>query len=68
MSCPLNYANNESSSSEHDAEAVPLTPEAGKIYGEYLELDKLLNAQNMASEEHHRPVHDEHLFIITHQG
>lgn len=40
----------------------------GVVYSEYLELDKLLNAQRMMSAVHHRPVHDEHLFIITHQG
>uniref|UniRef100_UPI003A9A66EE Tryptophan 2,3-dioxygenase n=1 Tax=Drosophila melanogaster TaxID=7227 RepID=UPI003A9A66EE len=40
----------------------------GKIYGEYLMLDKLLDAQCMLSEEDKRPVHDEHLFIITHQA
>lgn len=38
------------------------------LYGEYLVLDKLLSAQRMLSTEHNRPVHDEHLFIITHQG
>ncbi|KAH8289325.1 hypothetical protein KR054_003858, partial [Drosophila jambulina] len=53
---------------EHDDNAVPLTTEVGKIYGEYLMLDKLLDAQCMLSQEDKRPVHDEHLFIITHQG
>lgn len=40
----------------------------GMLYGEYLVLDKLLSAQRMLSTEHNRPVHDEHLFIITHQA
>lgn len=31
-------------------------------------LDKILNAQRMLSVEGKRTVHDEHLFIITHQG
>lgn len=31
-------------------------------------LNKLLDAQRMRSAESSRPVHDEHLFIITHQG
>ncbi|KAH8367801.1 hypothetical protein KR084_002939, partial [Drosophila pseudotakahashii] len=53
---------------DHDDSAVPLTTEVGKIYGEYLMLDKLLDAQCMLSEEDKRPVHDEHLFIITHQA
>lgn len=42
--------------------------EAGMLYGEYLMLDKILKAQRMLSVENKRPVHDEHLFIITHQG
>ncbi|XP_017125795.1 tryptophan 2,3-dioxygenase [Drosophila elegans] len=63
MSCP--YAGN---GNDHDDNAVPLTTEVGKIYGEYLMLDKLLDAQCMLSEEDKRPVHDEHLFIITHQA
>lgn len=42
--------------------------EAGLLYGEYLMLDKVLNAQRMLSVEGKRTVHDEHLFIITHQG
>lgn len=45
-----------------------LGPEAGMLYGEYLMLDKVIGAQRMLSVEDNRPVHDEHLFIITHQG
>lgn len=42
--------------------------EAGMIYGEYLMLENIINAQRMQSAASDRPVHDEHLFIITHQG
>lgn len=45
-----------------------LGAEAGMLYGEYLMLDKVINAQRMLSKESNKPVHDEHLFIITHQG
>jgi tryptophan 2,3-dioxygenase len=45
-----------------------LGAEVGMLYGEYLMLDKLLSAQRMLSAESSRPVHDEHLFIVTHQG
>lgn len=45
-----------------------LGPEAGMLYGEYLMLDKVIDAQRMLSVQDNRPVHDEHLFIITHQG
>ncbi len=36
-------------------------------YSDYLELDKLLDAQNMRSVEVGNPAHDEMLFIIIHQ-
>lgn len=38
------------------------------IYEEYLMLDKILNAQRLLSLQSEKPVHDEHLFIVTHQG
>lgn len=40
----------------------------GLLYGEYLQLDKILAAQRLVSAEHGNEVHDEHLFIVTHQG
>lgn len=45
-----------------------LGDEAGMLYGEYLMLDKVLGAQRLLSEQSNEAVHDEHLFIITHQG
>ncbi|GAU99140.1 hypothetical protein RvY_10182 [Ramazzottius varieornatus] len=39
----------------------------GKVYKDYLKLDSLLNNVDMMSFRHGNPVHDEHLFIITHQ-
>jgi tryptophan 2,3-dioxygenase len=42
--------------------------QTGMLYGEYLQLDKILNAQRMLSARANQPVHDEHLFIVTHQG
>ena len=49
-------------------EEDPLDTQNGMLYGEYLQLDKILNAQRMLSARANQPVHDEHLFIITHQG
>lgn len=46
----------------------PLSSEVGMMYGEYLMLDRILSAQRMLSAQSDRPVHDEHLFIITHQA
>ena len=41
----------------------------GMMYGEYLQLDKILDGQRLLSETlGNERVHDEHLFIITHQG
>lgn len=40
----------------------------GITYTSYLQLHKILNAQTMMSTEDGTPVHDEHLFIIIHQG
>lgn len=46
---------------------APLGENDGMLYAEYLQLDKMLGAQRMLSSQH-STVHDEHLFIITHQG
>ena len=40
----------------------------GMMYGEYLQLDKILTGQRLMSQENNETVHDEHLFIVTHQA
>ncbi|XP_066852194.1 tryptophan 2,3-dioxygenase isoform X2 [Anser cygnoides] len=40
----------------------------GLIYGDYLQLNKILNAQELQSEKKGNKIHDEHLFIVTHQA
>lgn len=40
----------------------------GLSYSNYLQLDKILGAQVLQSEEDGNLVHDEHLFIVTHQS
>lgn len=37
-------------------------------YHDYLQLDKILNAQFPESDKHHSPAHDEMLFIVIHQA
>ncbi|KAL4713496.1 hypothetical protein ACJJTC_010481 [Scirpophaga incertulas] len=64
MACPMRSALDEISGQDGDH----LGNEAGMLYGEYLMLDKLLGAQRMLSAESSKPVHDEHLFIVTHQA
>lgn len=39
----------------------------GAYYHEYLQLDKILDAQEMESVKYGKPAHDEHLFIVIHQ-
>lgn len=48
---------------------VNVLADAGGIsYGDYLQLDKVLSAQQPQSRVHGREIHDEHLFIVTHQA
>lgn len=37
-------------------------------YHDYLQLDKILNAQSLESDKHNLPAHDEMLFIVIHQA
>jgi len=73
---PLDCEENGESPSSNSAgiigdgeqDGVNLLPESGgDSYSEYLQLDQLLNAQDLASSKDGRTVHDEHLFIVTHQ-
>ncbi|XP_075676252.1 tryptophan 2,3-dioxygenase vermilion isoform X1 [Dermatophagoides pteronyssinus] len=43
-------------------------PKGGMLYGEYLHIDKLLSCQEPVTRLVGNEVHDEHLFIITHQA
>ena len=38
------------------------------LYTDYLQLDKILNAQFPVSQKYGNLAHDEHLFIVVHQG
>ncbi|XP_026555763.1 tryptophan 2,3-dioxygenase [Pseudonaja textilis] len=49
-------------------EGLNKASKGGLIYGEYLHLDKILNAQELQSENKGNKIHDEHLFIVTHQA
>ncbi|XP_051966841.1 tryptophan 2,3-dioxygenase B-like isoform X1 [Xyrauchen texanus] len=40
----------------------------GTVYGEYLQLEKVLSAQVLQSQLKGNKIHDEHLFIVTHQA
>ncbi|CAK9804613.1 Tryptophan 2,3-dioxygenase [Anthophora quadrimaculata] len=64
MACPLSDGIAEA----HDQENDQFTEGPGMLYGEYLRLDKILTAQRLLSAEFNKEVHDEHLFIVTHQA
>ena len=59
-SCPIG---------DGEQDGVNMLSDAGGIsYGNYLQLDKILNAQVLQSDVGGRHVHDEHLFIVIHQS
>ncbi|KAM6953841.1 tryptophan 2,3-dioxygenase A [Aplochiton taeniatus] len=49
-------------------EGVNKASKGGIIYGDYLQLDKVVKAQVLQSELKGNKIHDEHLFIVTHQA
>ncbi|TNN70819.1 Tryptophan 2,3-dioxygenase A [Liparis tanakae] len=55
---------------EEDASqaGVNKASKGGIIYGDYLQLEKILSAQTLQSELKADKIHDEHLFIVTHQA
>ncbi|XP_068970679.1 tryptophan 2,3-dioxygenase [Bombus flavifrons] len=67
MACPLSGGIAEDHETDHQ-ENDQLAEGSGMLYGEYLRLDKILTAQRLLSVEYNKEVHDEHLFIITHQA
>ncbi|XP_039556151.1 tryptophan 2,3-dioxygenase [Passer montanus] len=58
----------EDDNDDKSQEGVNKASKGGLIYGEYLQLNKILNAQELESEKKGKRIHDEHLFIVTHQG
>ncbi|XP_064273546.1 tryptophan 2,3-dioxygenase isoform X4 [Passer domesticus] len=58
----------EDDNDDKSQEGVNKASKGGLIYGEYLQLNKILNAQELESEKKGKRIHDEHLFIVTHQA
>ncbi|NWV26781.1 T23O dioxygenase, partial [Origma solitaria] len=58
----------EDENEDKSQEGINKAGKGGLIYGEYLQLDKILNAQELESEKKGKKIHDEHLFIVTHQA
>uniref|UniRef100_A0A8C5SW73 Tryptophan 2,3-dioxygenase n=1 Tax=Laticauda laticaudata TaxID=8630 RepID=A0A8C5SW73_LATLA len=68
--CPFNFTKLalEDGADDKSQEGLNKASKGGLIYGEYLHLDKILNAQELQSENKGNKIHDEHLFIVTHQA
>ncbi|NWU18022.1 T23O dioxygenase, partial [Cephalopterus ornatus] len=58
----------EDENKDKSQEGINKASKGGLIYGEYLQLNKILNAQELESEKKGKKIHDEHLFIVTHQA
>ncbi|KAM3672672.1 tryptophan 2,3-dioxygenase [Ammospiza nelsoni] len=58
----------EDENNDKSQEGINKASKGGLIYGEYLQLNKILNAQELESEKKGKKIHDEHLFIVTHQA
>ncbi|NWW16293.1 T23O dioxygenase, partial [Falcunculus frontatus] len=58
----------EDKNDDKSQEGINKASKGGLIYGEYLQLNKILNAQELESEKKGKKIHDEHLFIVTHQA
>ncbi|XP_018601736.2 tryptophan 2,3-dioxygenase A [Scleropages formosus] len=53
---------------DESQEGVNNASKGGIIYGDYLQLEKIVSAQVLQSELRGNKIHDEHLFIVTHQA
>ncbi|ELU15694.1 hypothetical protein CAPTEDRAFT_225408 [Capitella teleta] len=68
MACPYLSGGAVGETNDEHQKGVNKATEGKRNYGEYLELNTLLDCQNLQSTAAGKEVHDEHLFIITHQA
>ncbi|XP_052006317.1 tryptophan 2,3-dioxygenase A [Xyrauchen texanus] len=74
--CPYFQQKFLSTSKQHSQEdendnaqtGINKASKGGLIYGDYLQLDKIVTSQVLQSELKGNKIHDEHLFIVTHQA
>ncbi|XP_048827040.1 tryptophan 2,3-dioxygenase A isoform X2 [Brienomyrus brachyistius] len=73
--CPYfggkHISSQKSNLKEEDDESqkgVNKASKGGVVYGDYLQLNKIMSAQILQSELGGNKIHDEHLFIVTHQA
>ncbi|XP_018415217.1 PREDICTED: tryptophan 2,3-dioxygenase [Nanorana parkeri] len=58
----------EDKNGDNSQDGLNKASKGGIIYGDYLQLDKVLDSQVLQSELKGNKIHDEHLFIVTHQA
>ncbi|XP_073501045.1 tryptophan 2,3-dioxygenase [Phyllobates terribilis] len=58
----------EDKNGDDSQEGTNKASRGGLLYGDYLQLYKVLEAQELQSEKKGNKIHDEHLFIVTHQA
>ncbi|XP_073432536.1 tryptophan 2,3-dioxygenase [Dendrobates tinctorius] len=58
----------EDKNGDDSQEGINKASKGGLLYGDYLQLSKVLDAQELQSEKKGNKIHDEHLFIVTHQA
>ncbi|KAM4707676.1 tryptophan 2,3-dioxygenase [Discoglossus pictus] len=63
-----NLSLEDNKNEDNSQEGLNKASRGGLIYGDYLHLDKVLDAQELQSEKKGNKIHDEHLFIVTHQA
>ncbi|KAI4900761.1 hypothetical protein NFI96_017292, partial [Prochilodus magdalenae] len=64
----LKAKSNEIAEEDDSQEGINKASKGGIQYHDYLQLDKIVNAQVLLSELKGKKIHDEHLFIVTHQA
>ncbi|KAK6493974.1 tryptophan 2,3-dioxygenase-like [Huso huso] len=64
----LDKSLNSNEEKDKSQEGINKASKGGILYGDYLQLDKIVNAQELQSELKGNKIHDEHLFIVTHQA
>lgn len=65
---PLKAKSSDIDEEDDSQKGINKAAKGGIVYGEYLQLDKIVNAQVLQSELRGNKIHDEHLFIVTHQA
>ncbi|XP_028837114.1 tryptophan 2,3-dioxygenase B-like [Denticeps clupeoides] len=62
------FTKNQAGEEDDSQEGINKAATGGILYGDYLQLDKVVKSQVLQSAQKGKKIHDEHLFIVTHQA